>query len=146
MQWIHQMGIPTYFYSDGGPHFTGRVMKELMSRLKNRRLPSIPYTPLTNSSVERAGGLVVKMCQSLCSENNLPDDKWYTILPNVEHMINSKEMRCLGNTSPLEICTGVKLSTHLDAIFDNRETDGSLKQLDSQSIKVELVDELKKEL
>ena len=146
MKWICVMGIPKIFYSDGGPHFTGGVMKELTVATRMERYATIPYAPQTNGSVERAGGVVIRICQSLCSENELPDEEWHTVLPLVQYRMNSKEMKCLGGMSPIGLMTGRRPVLPLDAIVGELNVPPTVRALMTQSLNEETLEELMDEL
>ena len=116
LQWIGQYGIPDVLITDGGPHFTGKLMPELVNALQMDRVMSLAYTAYSNGSVEKAAGDAVRVCQALCSENRIPAEEWHRMLPLVEHHLNTKKMPSLGGLSPLEVCSARKPPRPLDHI------------------------------
>ena len=134
LEWFPSIGIPEVLYTDGGPHFTGRVMNHMVQMMGLDRVFSVPYAAWTNGSVERAAGSAVSVCMSLCSENKVAEEEWYRMLPLVEYAANSKKMECLGNRSPLEVCTGSAPRVPLDIVLDGLEPEDKVIKYDTQAL------------
>jgi transposase InsO family protein len=117
LEWIPANGIPEYFYSDGGPHFTSEVVDALLEALMMDRVLSVPYAPFTNGSAERVGRAVKEVLIALCSENQVPLEEWWRMLPLVELHLNSKPMAVLGGASPLQL-HGTTPRKPIDVIVD----------------------------
>jgi hypothetical protein len=79
--------------------------------------------------VERAGGHIVDIARSLCSENKKPPEEWYMFTKIIENIINSSRMECLGGKSPLEVCSGTAPRKPLDVLVDGHGDEAKIMKV-----------------
>lgn len=115
--WIGQYGLPKILISDGGTHFTGLLMKDLVDALQLDRVLTLARTPNTNGAAETAVGHALRICMALCSEHKVAFEDYERMLPIVEAHMNSKPMQCLGGLSPITVSSGYEPPRPLDQIL-----------------------------
>jgi hypothetical protein len=106
MAWIEEHGLPAALYSDTASHLTSSLIQQLEDAFAMEHLFAVPYSPWTNSAVERAGGIALELLRAVCSERRLEGHLWYLALGVVQHAMNSAPLKALGGRSPFQVWNG----------------------------------------
>ena len=121
LSWISLFGVPDKFFSDNGPHFRNKTMKELCRRLKIEHEFSTAYCAWSNGLAERVMRDIHQLLRILIHEHRLDRMDWPKILHLITYTLNQRPSRVLNRHSPLEVHTGQKPKNALDFIFENGE-------------------------
>jgi transposase InsO family protein len=116
--WISRSGgAPRYFVSDQGTHFNNVVLKQLCDALGTHHHFTAVYAPWSNGRVERVNREIRELLTMLRLERQMSADKWPTLLPLVQSVLNNTPARVLGGYAPIEVTTGRKPTSTLDVVF-----------------------------
>ncbi|XP_066440839.1 protein NYNRIN-like [Eleutherodactylus coqui] len=99
---VCRFGVPETIESDRGTHFTGEVMKEVMSALGVEQAFHTPYHPQSSGKVERLNGTLKLKIQKAMVETGKP---WPECLPLALYSVRTTPNRKTG-LSPYEILFG----------------------------------------
>jgi hypothetical protein len=110
-------GIPKWQVSDQGSHFKNEVITEMNRALRSNHHFTVAYSPQSNGSIE----IIVKdfelTLKKLRLETGTEIKDWPTLVPMIQFALNHAPRKDKGNLSPIEIFTGRKPNSPLDACF-----------------------------
>ncbi|KAM3913063.1 protein NYNRIN-like [Leptodactylus fuscus] len=99
---VCRFGIPEVIESDRGTHFTGEIMKEIMSALGIEQAFHTPYHPQSSGKVERLNGTLKLKIQKAMAETGRP---WPECLSLALYSVRTTPNRKTG-LSPFEVLFG----------------------------------------
>ena len=74
------------------------------------------YAPWANSVIERVNREIVKLWRVLMAEVSLPDEKWATLRPLVQAILNRTAGADFDGLSPAELHLARRIDTPLDTV------------------------------
>ena len=87
--------------SDGPTHFKNETVRAVTRGLKVPHHFTLPYTPWSNSAVERLGKEILRALRSIVSELQTKFEDWPDLLPVVQSALNNAPRPQRGNISPI---------------------------------------------
>lgn len=129
LDYFSRHGVVKTWVSDQGSHFLNTVVAELASSAHAHHHFVTAYSPWANGTIERANRDILSSMRALASEygfqlgsGSADIDRWPSLVPVIVHSINASPSERLGNLSPSEVFSGVRMSTPLDAVFHPDES------------------------
>ena len=104
LKWFASSEVLKAFTSDGGTHFTGKVM-QMVSRLGVVRHFGVANVSWSHGTVERMNREVMKTFRAVLSEIRRAPSEWLLALGAVQWALHSAYRECMG-TTPFQIMTG----------------------------------------
>ena len=117
LRWFARFGRVHMFVSDQGSHFHNVVVKSLRDALDIDHHFTAVYAPWSNGRVERVNREIREVLTMLRLERRLPEDKWPSLLPLVQSVLNNTPTPTLGGQAPIEVATGREPTSPLDVVF-----------------------------
>jgi transposase InsO family protein len=118
LQWFSRSGgAAQQFVSDQGTHFNNVVLRQLCDALGTHHHFTAVYAPWSNGRVERVNREIREVLTMLRLERQMSADKWPTLLPLVQSVLNNTPTPMLGGHAPIEVATGRKPTSVLDVVF-----------------------------
>ena len=117
VDWCAVFGVFEMFNSDGGSHFTSKVVSELTERLGINHHIVTPYAPFANGTIERENSTVLNCLRAMLVELNADESEWPYLLPVVQLACNTLRRERLGWNTPLRVFTGRESRSALAAMF-----------------------------
>lgn len=88
-------------------------MRQVCEKMNIAHHFSLPYFPWSNGTVEVVCRELSRTTRALLSELKRSQDKWPILFPILQRALNNKNLRRLGNRSPLTVLTGLPCSSKL---------------------------------
>ena len=137
LQHVGRYGTPAEILTDNGTQYIADMTEELCRLIDTNHTTILPYSHEENSIVERANKEVMRHVKAIIYDRQLKD-KWSSILPLVQRIMNASKNTTTG-TSPARIIYGNNID--LDrSLFKGHSTvpeqdisDYMLDLIDSQS-------------
>ncbi|KAE9344078.1 hypothetical protein PF008_g9395 [Phytophthora fragariae] len=117
LDWAKRFGLPSMWTSDKETHFKNKLMEKLRDRLKAVHTFVPVYTPRVNGTVDRINRDVLQVMRVLLLEHQLDTESWEYLLPLVQANLNQTPVQSLGGKAPVELFTGLTVSTQLDTVL-----------------------------
>jgi len=116
LQWHARFGLPTIHISDQASYFKHSVCEELRRILGITHRFTPANTPHSNGTVELVNRLILRLFRTLMSEYKIADYK--QLSPLVQAALNLNGSPSLGDLSPTEVFTGLKVTNAVSLLFD----------------------------
>ena len=108
LAWSAMSGLMEAIVTDGGTHFKCSITALLKRALGYSHHVTTSYCPWANGQIERHNAEILKILRCLCDERGWSTNRWPDILPEAEYILNTTEVKSLGNRSPIECHTGIR--------------------------------------
>ena len=116
--WYSRFGEPEVHVTDGASHFKNEVIAELNRVTQTKHHFTHAYVPHANGTVERVNRELRRLIRVWNSEFQITLEKWPTLVPLLQYVINFSESSIHGET-PAWIFGGFKSKKPLHVIFDD---------------------------
>ena len=128
-KWIASFGVPKAFTSDGGMHFTERVMQVVSPRLRMVHHFGVESVLRSHGTVQRMDREVVKTFRAVLSEGRYPPSEWLLALGAVQWARNSAYRERMG-TTPFQMMTERPPATAMSVLAGKDGGAGTVEELD----------------
>ncbi|OWZ19919.1 hypothetical protein PHMEG_0005744 [Phytophthora megakarya] len=112
--------FPDMLISDQGTHFKNEAVEHPSARMKVDQVFSPVYSPWINGTIERLNKDILKVVRALLLEYDIATTEWPYLPPDLRANLNHTPLRSLGGHSPVELFTGLPVSTPLDTVVGRR--------------------------
>ena len=117
VHWMTTYSIPNNICTDNSSQFQS-IFEEMLSLLKINNYKIHPYSHQENSIVERANKEIQRHLRNLVFEEKLINE-WYTLLPLVKRILNSKIHSATG-VAPVDIVFAGQVDLNRGILFDSK--------------------------
>jgi len=89
--WKARFSLPqdAMLITDNGSHFSNNLLRLLTSKLRMDHRFTVAYSPWTNGAAEVANRQILRILRPILSEYRLQDTQWPSLLPMLQHLLNS---------------------------------------------------------
>jgi transposase InsO family protein len=116
IEWASLFGVPRMLITDGGTHFVNNLIQALVRRFRAHHHVTTAYAPWANGVIERVNREIVKLWRVLMAEVSLAEEKWATLRPLVQAILNRTAGADFDGLSPSELHLARRVDTPLDTV------------------------------
>ena len=102
--------------TDGGTHFVNNLIQALVRRFRAHHHVTTAYAPWANGVIERVNREIVKLWRVLMAEVSLPNEKWATLRPLVQAILNRTPGADFDGLTPSELHLARRIDAPLDTV------------------------------
>ena len=114
--WFVDFGFPEYLVCDKGSGFSSDITKKVSEAYGINQVFHTVDVHYNNGAIERINREINTMIRCLLLEFELDSMDWRDVFGIVQFAINHTVIPILGNKSPSEVMTGIKLRNQLNSI------------------------------
>lgn len=122
LHWMNTYGIPNNICTDNSSQFQS-IFEETLKLLQINNYKIHPYSHQENSIVERANKEIQRHLRNLVFQEKIID-QWYTLLPLVKRILNSKIHTSTG-VAPVDIVFAGQVDLNKGILFDSTTLGGN---------------------
>ena len=116
-RWLSFFPEPTFIISDGGPHFTAELFREIAALRGFNHHIVAPYSQWANGGVERLNKIVEDKLAAILNARSDPWTEWPAWVPAIQEAANKRmPVSSRGNKTPMELLMGQKPKSALKYI------------------------------
>ena len=131
IEWASLFGVPQMLITDGGTHFVNNLIQALVRRFRAHHHVTTAYAPWANGVIERVNREIMNLWRVLMVEVSLPDEKWATLRPLVQAILNRTSGADFDGLTPSELHLARRIDTPLDTVTFNYLSEAEQEALDN---------------